>query len=298
MCTSIVCGTTPNRTAPLSFVSFRRFPVETAFVSRSRPTAGNAEALWRAWMTNKDVAARDRLVLSYAPMVKYLACRKVRELPAHCELDDLVSCGLLALIAAVDRFDPAKGATFEQYAWTRVAGAIMDELRRQDWAPRSLRRSGRAIDRARDEWQTRTGRMPSEQELAGELELEVEDLRDQLEGLARADVLSLNTPARGTDDSMPVEVGDTLEAAPGQHDPELAALAGERADVLRRAIAGLGERERSILVMLYVQHLQGAEVGRRLGVSESRVSQILSAIRRTLRDRIDEYDAAAVRRAA
>ena len=68
----------------------------------------------------------DRLVLSYAPMVKYLACRKVRELPAHCELDDLVSCGLLALIGAVDRFDPAKGATFEQYAWTRVSGAIMD----------------------------------------------------------------------------------------------------------------------------------------------------------------------------
>ena len=102
--------------------------------------------------------ARDRLVLSYAPMVKYLACRKVRELPAHCELDDLVSCGLLALIAAVDRFDPAKGATFEQYAWTRVSGAIMDELRRQDWAPRSLRRNGRAIERAREQWQLRTGR--------------------------------------------------------------------------------------------------------------------------------------------
>ena len=95
------------------------------------------------------VASRDRLVLSYAPMVKYLTCRKVRELPAHCQLDDLVSCGLLALIAAVDRFDAAKGATFEQYAWTRVSGAIMDELRRQDWAPRSLRRSGRAIERAR-----------------------------------------------------------------------------------------------------------------------------------------------------
>jgi len=137
----------------------------TPVSSSSRPTAGTAEALWRAWIQNKDVAARDRLVLSYAPMVKYLACRKVRELPAHCELDDLVSCGLLALIAAVDRFDPAKGATFEQYAWTRVSGAIMDELRRQDWAPRSLRRNGRAIERAREAWQLRTGRLPSDEEL-------------------------------------------------------------------------------------------------------------------------------------
>ena len=158
--------------------------META-TSAQRPTASTAEALWRAWIQNGDIAARDRLVLSYAPMVKYLACRKVRELPAHCELDDLVSCGLLALIAAVDRFDPAKGATFEQYAWTRVSGAIMDELRRQDWAPRSLRRSGRAIERAREEWQSRNGRMPSDRELASELEIGVDELRENLEGLER-----------------------------------------------------------------------------------------------------------------
>jgi RNA polymerase sigma factor for flagellar operon FliA len=262
--------------------------VETA-TSAQRPTASTAEALWRAWIQNGDVAARDRLVLSYAPMVKYLACRKVRELPAHCELDDLVSCGLLALIAAVDRFDPAKGATFEQYAWTRVSGAIMDELRRQDWAPRSLRRSGRAIERARDEWQAKTGRLPSDGELAHELEIGVTDLRGQLEGLARADLLSLNTPARGAEESMLVEVGDTIEAPAGEFDPESAALANERAQVLRDAIASLSEREQTILVLLYVKHLQGAEIGRLLGVSESRVSQILSSIRRTLKEHIESY---------
>jgi RNA polymerase sigma factor FliA len=273
--------------------------VETA-TSAQRPTASTAEALWRAWIQNGDVAARDRLVLSYAPMVKYLACRKVRELPAHCELDDLVSCGLLALIAAVDRFDPAKGATFEQYAWTRVSGAIMDELRRQDWAPRSLRRSGRAIERARDEWQAKTGRLPSDGELAHELEIGVTDLRGQLEGLARADLLSLNTPARGAEESMPVEVGDTIEAPPGEFDPESAALANERAQVLRDAIASLSEREQTILVLLYVKHLQGAEIGRLLGVSESRVSQILSSIRRTLKEHIESYDSMgqSLRRAA
>jgi RNA polymerase sigma factor FliA len=266
----------------------------------SRPSASSAEALWRAYTTNGDMAARDRLVLSYAPMVKYLACRKVRELPAHCELDDLVSCGLLALIAAVDRFDPTKGATFEQYAWTRVSGAIMDELRRQDWAPRSLRRNGRAIERAREQWQLRTGRLPSDSELAKDLEIGVDQLHGQLEGLSRADLLSLNTPARGTEEAMPVEVGDTIEAPPGEFDPELAALAGERSEVLRDAISSLSEREQTILVMLYVKHMQGAEVGRLLGISESRVSQILSSIRRTLRERIESYDSVVtpLRRAA
>lgn len=272
--------------------------MQAAFVPNNRPTASTAEALWRAWVDHKDVSARDRLVLSYAPLVKYLACRKARELPAHCDLEDLVSCGLVALIAAVDRFDPAKGATFEQYAWTRVSGAILDELRTQDWAPRSLRRSGRAIERARAQWQLRTGRMPTDVELAGDLEIGIDELQDQLEGLARADVLSLNTRAHGTEEETPVEVGDTLEAERAEFDPERAALAGERAKVVRDVISSLGEREQTILVLLYVKHLQGAEVGRLLGISESRVSQILSSIRRTLKERMDLYDCSPVRRAA
>ncbi len=104
-----------------------------------RLTGAEAEALWRAWKDRGDSRSRDRLVLAYSPMVKYLASRKARELPSHCELDDLVSCGVVAIIEAVDRFDPAKGATFEQYAWTRVAGSIVDELRRQDRVSRSSR---------------------------------------------------------------------------------------------------------------------------------------------------------------
>ncbi len=121
-----------------------------------------------------------------------------------------------------------------------------------------------------------------------------------LEGLSRADLLSLNTPARGTEEAMPVEVGDTIVAPAGEFDPELAALAGERAEVLRDAIASLSEREQTILVLLYVKHMQGAEVGRMLGISESRVSQILSSIRRTLKERIDTYDSVVppLRRAA
>ena len=88
--------------------------------------------------------------MTYAPLVKYIVFKKVRELPARCEVEDFISCGLEALIASIDRYDPEKGATLEQFAWTRIHGAVLDELRRQDWAPRSLRRWERDIAKARD----------------------------------------------------------------------------------------------------------------------------------------------------
>jgi RNA polymerase sigma factor for flagellar operon FliA len=223
-------------------------------------------------------------------MVTYLASRKVRELPSHCELDDLASCGLVALIEVVDRFDPAKGATFEQYAWTRVSGAIMDELRRQDWASRSVRHFGRQLDKARDEFFVENGRTPSELELAEALDLTVEEMRRQFEELDRADLCSLNAPARSSDDSEILEIGDTIETYSPSSEPEHATLASERAAVVREAIASLSERERTVLELVYVEELPGAEIGARLGVSESRVSQILASARQKLRNRVAAYD--------
>jgi RNA polymerase sigma factor for flagellar operon FliA len=264
---------------------------EVSPAGATRLTPAQAEALWRSWAVNKESAARDRLILSYAPMVRYLASRKVRELPSHFELDDLVSCGLLALVNAVDRFDPAKGATFEQYAWTRISGAIMDELRRHDWASRSSRRLGREVEKVRDQWLARHGRMPSEQELAETLKLAVSELRERLEELDRAEVVSLNAPAVGGDDSLPLEIGDTVEAERQESQPELATLASERSRVLREAISSLSDRERQILTMLHVHHMKGAEIGKMMGFSESRVSQILAGIRAKLRARVAEYDA-------
>jgi RNA polymerase sigma factor for flagellar operon FliA len=223
-------------------------------------------------------------------MVRYLANRKLCELPAYLELEDLVSCGLIALIGAIDRFDPVKGATFEQYAWTRVSGAIVDELRRQNRTSRSARKLGHQIDRVRDTHLAKTGRLPSEDELATALEITVKELRSRLIELERAKLVPLNAPARGSDDSSPVEVGDTIEAPEERGSPELAALSREKAAVLREAIESLTERERTILTLLHVHHLQGAEIGRIVGVSESRVSQMLAAIRQKLKAQIDDYD--------
>ena len=101
--------------------------------------------LWRRYKDTGDTTARDRLVFSLAPIVKCIVYRKVREIPGYREVDDFISCGLEALIRSIDRYDPEKGATLEQFAWTRIHGAVLDELRRQDWAPRSLRRREREI---------------------------------------------------------------------------------------------------------------------------------------------------------
>ncbi|MGZ4411331.1 MAG: sigma-70 family RNA polymerase sigma factor [Gaiellaceae bacterium] len=259
--------------------------------TRRRLSPHEAESLWRSWVVRHDTVARDRLVLSYAPMVNYLAARKIRELPSHCELDDLASCGLVALIEAVDRFDPKKGASFEQYAWTRVTGAIIDELRRQDWASRSVRRFGRRLESTRERFFVKNGRAPDEQELATALQLTAPELRHQLEELERADLSSLNASARAVDDSETVEVGETVEASRPDLEPESATLSHERARVLRSAIASLSEREQVALRLVHLEELQGAEIGRRLGVSESRVSQILAGIRRKLHDDIAAYDA-------
>jgi RNA polymerase sigma factor FliA len=258
-----------------------------------RLSASEAEQLWRGWKERRDVRSRDRLVLAYAPMVRYIASRKMRELPAHCEVDDLASAGLVALLEAIDRFDPAKGAGFEQYAWTRVAGALVDELRKQDWASRSVRREGRRIERARDSFFARNGTTPNELELAAELGTTVGDLRATLEDLDRSDVGSLNAPARGTEESVPVELGDTIEAPFGAHQPETTLLNADRNSSVRSAIARLSARERQILALVHVEELPGAEIGRMLGVSESRISQILAGIRRKLKDGLETYEAAA-----
>lgn len=261
-------------------------------VGAQRLTSSEAEGLWRNWKDRRDARSRDRLVLAYAPMVRYIASRKVRELPAHCELDDLASSGLVALMEAIDRFDPGKGATLEQYAWTRVAGALVDELRKLDWASRSVRREGRRIERARDSYFARCGTVATEIELAAELGTTVDLLRTALEDIDRSDIASLNAPARGTGDSLPVEIGETIQATHGEFDPESALLGSDRNAAVRGAMAVLSERERHVLSLVHVRELPGAEIGRMLGVSESRVSQILAAIRRKLKDQLESYETA------
>lgn len=255
---------------------------------------GAVDELIHAWKTTGDAAARNRVVVSYAPMVKYLATRKVRELPPHCDLDDLVSSGLLALIQAIDRYDPSRG-NFQTYSWNRVSGAILDELRRVDWAPRSVRSSDRKINTAREAVQRRTGAMPTNRQVAQEMGMPVEELERRLRAVECSEVVSLHAKTsrqRGSSDAAPAELGSVVEADPtSSGDPELAALSRERTRVVRDAIDSLSTREKTILFLTYVEELSGAEVGHAVGVSESRVSQILSGVRQKLSLHVRRSDA-------
>jgi RNA polymerase sigma factor FliA len=255
--------------------------------SRKRVTANEAHALWREYKRTGDVRARNRLVMTFAPLVKYIVFKKVRELPARCEVEDFISCGLEALIASIDRYDPEKGATLEQFAWTRIHGAVIDELRRLDWAPRSLRRWERDIARARDQFAAVHGRPPSRAQLAEALAMPVEELRRRQDEIAVSDVTSLNALVVSDEEST-VERIDTLAAADERLDPEHATAIEAAKTRFRAAFEQLPRREREVAVLLYVKNLTLREIGEILGVSESRVCQIHTQLKRTLKQELSQ----------
>ncbi|MBW3607565.1 MAG: FliA/WhiG family RNA polymerase sigma factor [Actinobacteria bacterium] len=238
--------------------------------------------LWREYKRTADVRLRDRLVFTYAPLVKYLAYSKVKELPARCEIDDFISCGLEALIVSIDRYDPDRGASLEQFAWTRIHGAIVDELRRHDWAPRSVRRWEREIRGARERFAIVHGRRPTSEELATSLAIEVDDLRRWEHDIQLSDVTSLNTLVLVDDDAEVERIG-TIASSDHSVQPHGAAERSDAKDRFRAAFRTLPPRDREVAVLLYVKELTLREIGEIIGVSESRVSQIHTQIKRALR---------------
>jgi RNA polymerase sigma factor FliA len=241
--------------------------------------------LWRTYKETGDTKARDRLVFSLAPVVKAIVYRKIREIPAYREVDDYISCGLEALIKSIDRYDPEKGATLEQFAWTRIHGAVLDELRRFDWAPRSLRRMERELNRARERFNAIHGRAPKRAELADLLAITPVELDALLADIDRSEIGSLNSTVAG-DEENPAERIDTLASADLETDPEHAAMREGAVARFRAAFDQLPERERKVALLLHVHNLTLREVGEVLGVSESRVCQIHSKVKRGLRERL------------
>ena len=255
-----------------------------------RLSPDEALALWNQYRATGDGRLRDRLIMTYAPLVKYIVYKKIRELPARCEVEDFISCGVEALIASIDRYDPEKGATLEQYAWTRIHGAVLDELRRQDWAPRSLRRWERDIARAREQFSAVHGRRPTREELADALATSTEELVKRQHEIQASEVTSLNTLVISDDDTT-IERIDTLVADDTDLDPEHASAMAQAKQLFRSAFERLPQRERELAVLLYVKNLTLREVGDILGVSESRVCQIHGQLKRRLREQLDSEEA-------
>jgi RNA polymerase sigma factor for flagellar operon FliA len=251
----------------------------------TRASAAEVLESWQRYRHSGDQRERDRLVFMFMPMVRYIVYRKVREVPAECDVEDYLSCGVEALIHSIERYDPAKGATLEQYAWTRVHGAVLDELRRHDWAPRSLRRDERAINNARERFLTLNERQPSHEELAERVGMTPLQLSARLDEVSLAEVGSLNRVVR-SDETTTVERIDTLHSDDEEWDPTMRAEQREAKERFRKAFARLSKQEREVAVMLYVHDLTLRDIGQRLGVSESRISQIHTQMRRRLYEQL------------
>ena len=216
---------------------------------------------------------RDQLLLEHLPTVRYLARRIHERLPQHVELDDLISAGVVGLIDAFSKFDHTKQVQFKSYAQFRIRGAILDSLRTLDWSPRELRRKGRAVEEAIRSVTQRLGRVPTEPEIAREMDLGLPEYQQLLGELKGLEIGSLHMER--TEDSGDEELA-YLPGPPGD-DPLFRCLQGEMKQRLTDAIEELPEKERLVLTLYYYEELTMKEIGLTLGVVESRVSQIHSS---------------------
>lgn len=231
------------------------------------------QQLWRDYRRTGDRQLRDRLILTYAPLVKYVAGRLGSGLPAHVDDEDLVSYGLLGLIGAIERFDPEREIKFETYAIGRIKGAIIDELRSLDWVPRSVRARAREIERAIGELEGKLARAPTDEEIAAKLGLSEEELDEALAEIGRTSIAALDelwTVSAGGDQ---ISLIDTIEDEAGPS-PTAALDETETREAIADAVSRLPEREKLVVTLYYYEELTLREIGEVLGVTESRVSQL------------------------
>ena len=233
----------------------------------------DTQALWLEFRRTKDKALRDRLILTYAPLVKYVAGRLGSGLPAHVDEGDLVSYGLLGLIGAIERYDPGRDIKFETYAIARIKGAIIDELRALDWVPRSVRSRAREIERAIAELESKLGVAPTDEQIAEKIGISVDELEESLTDIARSSIAALDELWSVSGDGDQVSLMDTIEDETGPR-PEAALDETEMREALADAIARLPEREKLVVTLYYYEELTLREIGEVLGVTESRVSQL------------------------
>ena len=230
--------------------------------------------VWRTFRRTGDQAVRDRLILMYAPIVKYVAGRLGSGLPAHVDEGDLVSYGLLGLISAIERYDPDRDVKFETYAIARIKGSILDELRSLDWVPRSVRSRARQIERAMSELEAKLGRAPTDEEIAKKVGITTEELEGSLTDISRSSIAALDElwtiSGSGGDQ---VALIDTIEDTQGP-EPQSAFAQTELRDMVADAITSLPEREKLVITLYYYEDLTLREIGEVLGVTESRVSQL------------------------
>jgi RNA polymerase sigma factor for flagellar operon FliA len=245
---------------------------------QARGTAATAISATQA------ASRREQVLLENMPLVRMVAYRIMERLPQSVDFDDLVSAGMLGLMDAYNKFDPKKEVLFRSYAAVRIRGAILDSLRGMDWAPREIRRKAREIEETTLRLTQRLGRKPQQGEVAAELGMafaSFQQLRLTVKGL---EIGSLQEPCS---ENSTEEQADTLAANP-EENPLTQCMQRERAAKLSAVVAELPQREQRVLQMYYVEEMTLKEIGLVLGLVESRVSQIRTAVLEVLRTRLGD----------
>jgi RNA polymerase sigma factor for flagellar operon FliA len=242
--------------------------------AQSFPDAESLHAAWRAYKQTGAEQLRNRLVEHYLYLVRYTAERIGAKLPDEVDVDDLMSAGIFGLVDAIDAFDLERGVKFETYCAPRIRGAILDELRSMDWVPRLVRHRAHKLDDAVRSLEAELGRMPSDDEIARRLGM----TRPQYDKLLRdATAVSLVSLSQNFTDSESTREGAELEVVPDEAGADPVSEA-QKQDVRDLVTRGLSRAERLIIVLYYYEQMTMKEIGATLDLSESRVSQMHSAI--------------------
>jgi len=244
--------------------------------------------LWTDFKASGDAALRERLILHYSPLVKYVAGRVGVGLPPNIEQADLVSYGIFGLIDAIEKFDLDRAIKFETYAINRIRGAIIDELRSIDWIPRSVRYKAREVEKAYQALEAKLQRTPTEAEVADQMGIRLEDLHSIFSQVSYVNVVALDELLHaGGERGDKMTLGDTLED-PKAPDPINMFEGEETKYILAKAINLLPEREKVVVTLYYYEGLTLAEIGQVLGVTESRICQMHTKAVLQLRARLAE----------
>ncbi len=235
----------------------------------------NLDALWQEYKIGGSKVAKDKLLVEYSRLVKYIADRIGYTLPASVDKNDLISSGILGLIKAVETFDIEREIKFETYASHKIRGAILDELRALDWVPRSVRSKSRQLQKAYNDLEFDLGRTPYDDEVCEHLDLTEKEYGKMLADVAPTTILSLEEALPGKADSKELTLIDTIED-PGSDNPLAVLGYAEVKRILKEAIQSLPEKEKLVVALYHFEELTLKEIGVVLDISESRVSQIHS----------------------
>jgi len=239
---------------------------------------------WEGFARSHSEEIRNNLIERYLPIVRYTAERLHTKLPDEVELDDLISAGTFGLVDAINSFDLSRGVKFETYCAQRIRGAILDELRSMDWVPRLVRARAHKLEVARNELEMALGRKPTDRELAKKMRLSLAEFRKLQRDARAVGLVSLSRKFFETDSSRDVREIDVLEDKrsedPFQH--------FQSKDVKEWITRGLSRAERLIIILYYFEEMTMKEIGETLALSESRVSQMHSAILERLKQHLNE----------